>query len=513
MQLPRLRLSPATPVEGHVTWHRTVVQGRPANYGVAGSAGAPVVFLHGWGLGTRAYKRAISRLAARGCRVFAPALPSFGGTADLPDGAMTMAGYAEWVTAFMGEVGIDEAVLLFGHSFGGGVAITLAERHPDLVSYVVLLNAIGGVSPRPPWAWLVGFGREFWPPRQGIETIGAIRDDVIGNLLRNPRGMTRAARLAQGADLRDQLAAVRRAGLPVLALTSQSDAVIPRDAFEALCDAVGTDGQVVYGGHSWLLADPDAFDEVLGAFVDLQVAEHRSARAPGRAADVRRLLRGTRFPDYLARALLRKAPPLWLMSDPAEVLAADVALCHPKLGPGEVRAAVLPLQGSAAVRLSIVTTDRRGLLADSAAVLAADGLSISRAAAATWVRRGIALHSFVVEDESHRSESDWERIGEELKKMVVAGVPPQLGRPVGPVRVAVRGSGAGRSLVEVTARDQVGLLAALCRGFAALGADIEAMHARTAKGDAHATFIVTGDLDEDAVRASLDGGAPNGRRV
>ncbi|HLX87885.1 MAG TPA: ACT domain-containing protein, partial [Acidimicrobiales bacterium] len=56
----------------------------------------------------------------------------------------------------------------------------------------------------------------------------------------------------------------------------------------------------------------------------------------------------------------------------------------------------------------------------------------------------------------------------------------------------------------VTARDQLGLLSALCRCFADLGADIESMSARTVKGVAHDTFIVTGDLDEEVVLGQMD---------
>jgi pimeloyl-ACP methyl ester carboxylesterase/predicted amino acid-binding ACT domain protein len=497
---PKEHLQLGEPAEGHLTWHRIEVDGRPANYGVGGSSGPSVVFLHGWALGSRAYKRAINRLISRGCRVYAPSLPSFGGTADLPAREMSLDGYAQWVAAFMKKVGIDEPVLLIGHSFGGGVAITLAERHSEFVSYLVLLNAIGGVSPRPLWAWLAGLGRELWPVPEATEMFLAMRDDLVPNVIRNPLGMARAGRAAQGADLRDELSSLRARGTPVLLLTSESDSIIPRTAFESLCDAVGADGRVVQGGHSWLLADPDSFDEVLGAIVDVQVAEHRTARAPGRAAEVRRLLRGTRVPERTARAMLRKGPPLWLMSESAAVLARDVALCHPKLAGGEVRATALPMEGTRSVRLSIVARDRRGLLADSAAVLAANGLSITRASAATWPRQHVALHSFVVENGATLDEDAWRSIGDSLRTMVAEGAPPPISvQPVGPVKVEIHGSGGGRSLVEVTAQDQVGLLSTLCRWIADLGADIESLHARTIRRVAHDTFLVAGDVDESLV--------------
>ena len=161
--------------EDHLTWHHTTVDGRPAAYGVGGPVGPPVFFLHGWALGSRAYKRAIRRLTSRGCRVYAPALPSFGGTADLPAAAMDITGYAAWVSSFMEVVGIDEPALVIGHSFGGGIAIKLAHTRPDLVRYLVLLNSVGGVAPRPPIDWVAGFGREVWPLSEGIEMARAMR--------------------------------------------------------------------------------------------------------------------------------------------------------------------------------------------------------------------------------------------------------------------------------------------------------------------------------------------------
>ena len=505
MELHQRGAEPADDTEGHLAWRRIDVDGRPAHYGVGGTVGPPVVFLHGWGLGSRAYKRAVSRLIARGCRVYAPSLPSFGGTADLPAAEMSLAGYADWVASFMTEVAIDEPVLLIGHSFGGGVAINVAERHPELVSYLVLLNAVGGVSSRPPWMWVAAFGRELWPVPQAVDLLQAMRDDVVPNVVRNPLGMARAARLAQRADLGAELAALRARAVPVLVLTSDSDNIIPRASFEALCNAVGTDGHVVRGGHSWLLANPDAFDEVLGAFVDLQVAEHRTARAPGRAAEVRRLLRDTPVPALTARSMLRHASPLWLMSDRAAVLAADIALCHPRLAPDEVRAAARPIEGSRSMRLSIVAGDRRGLLADCAAVLAANRLSITRASGTAWARPRLALLTLVVANGADLDEAAWTALGESLRTMATTGATPSPPlRPIGTAGVDIHGSGAGRSLVEITAGDQLGLLSTLCRCFADLGADIEAVSARTVKGVAHDTFIVTGDLDEEGILGQLD---------
>ena len=80
-----------------------------------------MVFIHGWALGQHAYKRALKRLVHLGCRVYAPALPGFGGSAAAARlRRATWPGYAAWADAFLDAVGVDEPVFAIGHSFGGG---------------------------------------------------------------------------------------------------------------------------------------------------------------------------------------------------------------------------------------------------------------------------------------------------------------------------------------------------------------------------------------------------------
>jgi pimeloyl-ACP methyl ester carboxylesterase len=264
----------------HLSWARVEVGGRPAVYGTAGS-GTPVLFLHGWGTGAHAYKRPLQRLARRGCQVYAPALPGFGGTADLPADKRTIHGYATWLAAFLDAVGVDGPAFVVGHSFGGAVATVLAHDHPGRVRYLVLLNAVGGatratdpstghlLADRPLWDWGWHFGKELFPPSRGLRIMGSLWEDLIPNLLRNPRAFWDIGNLARRADLTDELADLRRLGLPVLAWQGDRDGVIPLASFEALCRAIGTEGRVVAGNHSWLLTNPDAFDEVMANVLEL----------------------------------------------------------------------------------------------------------------------------------------------------------------------------------------------------------------------------------------------------
>lgn len=254
-----------------LAWKRATVDGRPALYGVVGE-GPPVVFLHGWGLGYHAYRRALKHLAGLGMRVLAPALPGFGGTADLPARQFSMAGYAAWVVEFLRVVKVSEPVFLVGHSFGGGVAIKVAHDFPERVRALVLVNSIGAATAnRPLWDWGIHFPADIFPLAQITRVLPVILEDALPNLLRNPRAMWRVAHLARRADLTPELEALRARGLPVAVVWGDGDRIIPRPAFEALCAAVGAEGAVVNGTHSWLLADPAALGEVMTNVI--QVAE------------------------------------------------------------------------------------------------------------------------------------------------------------------------------------------------------------------------------------------------
>lgn len=234
-----------------------------------------MLFLHGWGLGHRTYSRPLAALTRRGCRVFAPSLPGFGGTRPLSADRRSLAGYGQWAASFLDAVGVEEPVIVIGHSFGGGVGVTFAHQNPEAVAYLVLVNSVGGgrtryaagrpgyLGGRPLWSWVIQFGRELLPPDKGARLVADVWSDLAANLCRNPRDLLEVGRLAAGADLLGELEDLREKGVSVLALRGHSDGVVPLAAFEAMCTAIGSPGQIVTGNHSFLLADPGALDEVM----------------------------------------------------------------------------------------------------------------------------------------------------------------------------------------------------------------------------------------------------------
>jgi pimeloyl-ACP methyl ester carboxylesterase len=244
----------------------------------------PFIFLHGWGLRDHTYKRAMSRLAASGVRVLAPSLPGFGGTARLPGSEFSMDGYADWVAQFAAAVGVSGDHYLGGHSFGGGVAIKTAHDHGDHCQLLVLVNSIGGavwrsdgaggapdefLVDRPIWDWGVRFPGDI-AGRPGLLRAGrVIVQDAARNLLRDPLGFWRVGTLARQANLLGELEELKRRQLPVVVLWGNEDEIMPAASLDAIVSAVGHEAVVVDGSHSWLLADPDRFGEIMTNVVNV----------------------------------------------------------------------------------------------------------------------------------------------------------------------------------------------------------------------------------------------------
>jgi pimeloyl-ACP methyl ester carboxylesterase len=259
--------------DARLRWHRTTLDGQAAMYGDAGD-GPPVVFIHGWGLSARSYAHALPLIAATGARVIAPALPGFGSSDPLP-GEYTFEKLANWVAELLDHAGIDEPAAFVGHSFGGAVATAVAWHHPERTRALVLVNSIGGsvwktgargdrlLADRPIWDWGLRLPGEF-RRRTYRKVLPVVVRDLVTNALVNPGALRRAADLARNADLREELATMAERGLPVSILWGSEDNVVPEATFLAMCEAAGSEGDIIAdAGHSWLLADPEGFGELI----------------------------------------------------------------------------------------------------------------------------------------------------------------------------------------------------------------------------------------------------------
>lgn len=115
--------------------HFTQVDGMRLQFRMRGE-GPPLLMLHGWGGSSLSFMGAASALEQR-FRILAPDLPGFG-FSEAPREAWGSADYARAVASLPAAAGF-EAVDVIGHSFGGKVALALAQDNPERVKRLVIV--------------------------------------------------------------------------------------------------------------------------------------------------------------------------------------------------------------------------------------------------------------------------------------------------------------------------------------------------------------------------------------
>jgi pimeloyl-ACP methyl ester carboxylesterase len=106
----------------------------------AGGSGGPLLLLHGLGGSSANWIELLPAVTER-FRVLAVELPGHAGSTPLPRGA-GVTDFAAVAADVLAAEGIDTA-LVAGHSFGGLVALRLAQRRPELVRGLLLVAPAG----------------------------------------------------------------------------------------------------------------------------------------------------------------------------------------------------------------------------------------------------------------------------------------------------------------------------------------------------------------------------------
>jgi pimeloyl-ACP methyl ester carboxylesterase len=103
-------------------------------------AGEPVVLIHGFGASTYSWRKVMPALAASH-RVVAIDLNGFGYTQrPATRASYTREAQARLVLGTLDALGIDRAHIV-GHSYGGGLTLYLASRHPERFRTMVLVDS------------------------------------------------------------------------------------------------------------------------------------------------------------------------------------------------------------------------------------------------------------------------------------------------------------------------------------------------------------------------------------
>jgi pimeloyl-ACP methyl ester carboxylesterase len=254
------------------------VDGRTIAYRRAGS-GPSVVLLHGGLSDSREWRLQTDALSEE-YDVVAWDAPGCGGSCD-PPVDFGMAGYADAVAGLIRVLGLDRPHLV-GVSFGGGLAIAVYGRHPELVRSLVLASAYAGwagslppeeVAARvararadaeqPPEQWIASYLPSFFAgpvPSDVLDEMAAVMRDV------RPAGILAVVEAFATADLRHVLATIE---VPTLLLRGEADVRAPRAVADALHAAIpGAELVTLPGvGHSINLEAPEAFNAEVRRFL------------------------------------------------------------------------------------------------------------------------------------------------------------------------------------------------------------------------------------------------------
>ena len=102
--------------------------------------GRPIVMLHGWGHSHQSL-RPLADLLVEETQPILFDLPGFG-QSERPQMTWSAAEYADAIVKQLDKLNIEKFLLL-GHSFGGKVAICLAERYSERVDRLILISSSG----------------------------------------------------------------------------------------------------------------------------------------------------------------------------------------------------------------------------------------------------------------------------------------------------------------------------------------------------------------------------------
>jgi 2-hydroxy-6-oxonona-2,4-dienedioate hydrolase len=188
-----------------------------ASGGPAPRVSTAVVLVHGLVVSSR-YMVPTAEQLARYRRVFAPDLPGFG-RSERPLQALDVAGLADALSAWMGEVGLERAALV-GNSMGCQVIVDLAVRHPDRVERAVLqgptMDPLGRSVPRQVGRFLLDVPRE---------PISLLPIELLDYLSVGTRRAWRTFRYALKDRIEEKLPNMR---VPTLVVRGSRDPIVPQ---------------------------------------------------------------------------------------------------------------------------------------------------------------------------------------------------------------------------------------------------------------------------------------------
>jgi pimeloyl-ACP methyl ester carboxylesterase len=119
-----------------VAEHTIDLAGAPIFYRSAEPSPAPALYLHGCPTSSDDWVELLERTGG-----VAPDLVGFGRSAKAANLDYTLSGLANFIELFLEQLGIEK-VTLVAHDWGAGGGLVFAERHPERVRRIVVIDAL-----------------------------------------------------------------------------------------------------------------------------------------------------------------------------------------------------------------------------------------------------------------------------------------------------------------------------------------------------------------------------------
>ncbi len=269
-----------------------MVAGQRIAYRESGE-GPSLVFLHGWPLDSRESWRQLEGLSDE-FRVVAWDAPGAGQSSDPPETAR-LADWADWLAEFIELLDLAPAHVA-GLSFGGGLALELFRRHPEVIKSLVLMSAYAGwggslppdeVETRleltrrntelPPAQWAPALIETLLPEGSDVDLVDELTVMITDF---HPAATRTSLRAFAEADLSDTLATV---DVPTLLLYGQLDVRSPRPVWEPIHQGIAHSRLEVIPetGHMVDMQAPERCNAEIRAFVRNIEESHRPGHSPG----------------------------------------------------------------------------------------------------------------------------------------------------------------------------------------------------------------------------------------
>ncbi len=244
-------------------------------YYVESGSGPAILYIHGNTGSSYWYSKVMD---IPGFRTIALDMPNFGRSGRIDEAAAPDTSdldlYADYVAGFIEKLGLDKP-LVVAHSLGGGVAISLASRRPELSRAMILVDSAAPSGLQTP--------EDRYPLIEMMRTTRTVLKAALGSvvpaltdpdflekavdeaLLMNPASFTGNARALTRFDYRGKCSGYTA---PVLVVWGRKDIVVTEAMMRETVEAFPNAEPEIVGhvGHSPMAEDPEYFVKLVAGF-------------------------------------------------------------------------------------------------------------------------------------------------------------------------------------------------------------------------------------------------------